>query len=123
MADQPGYGYREIMSTVLDVLAVLAVAVGVGLALLPRIGWPAVGVAGAVLYAGVHADALADVTRRLVRRGVAEVRKRRAAAVARKAAAVKAAAAEQKRQAAAEAKALAALPEMNGGSPRKVGAQ
>jgi len=122
MADQSGYNYREMISTTLDVLAVLAVAAGVGFALLPVMGWSAVGVAGAVLYAGVHADALADVTLRLV----GEVRKRRAAARAVNAAAL---AAEQKRLA-AEVKALAkatqtptmALPELNGGTGHKVDA-
>jgi hypothetical protein len=104
MAEPPA-GYREILSTALDVLALLAVAVGVGFALLPALGWATVGVAGTVLYAALHVDALSAFVRRQTGRVVAEVRKRRAAArAAREVAAskaAKAAAAELKRQAAA----------------------
>lgn len=59
---------EDVITTVLDVLAVLLVAFGLAAAAFPVIGWAAAAVAGVVLLAAVRvADALAR--RRAVRGG------------------------------------------------------
>ena len=47
--------YREVITTVLDVLAVLLVAFGAAAALFPLVGWASVAVAGVVVLAFVRA--------------------------------------------------------------------
>lgn len=47
-----GGGVRELVTTLLDVLGLLLVAAGAAAALLPLLGWGALGVAGAVVLAG-----------------------------------------------------------------------
>lgn len=45
----------ELATTILDVVALLVVAVGVGLALSPMIGWWSVVVTGCIIFAGARA--------------------------------------------------------------------
>ena len=47
--------YREVVTTALDVVAVLGVGFGVAAGLLPVIGWASVAVGGAVVLGAVRA--------------------------------------------------------------------
>jgi len=58
--------YREVVTTALDVIAVLAVACGLFAALLPYLGYAAAAPAGLVVFGAVRVDEL--VQRRLRRR-------------------------------------------------------